>query len=401
MKPWEEYQDTPNNTPENAPWLEYQDEGVKEQPTQPKELNLLGNIYTRPAAAIRGAIQNPLHPIQGYIQGALQPEKIPTMQQKFLDWYWNKVGKTTEKMTPPQAKIHTGIMAIPGFGVSALGYGADILTNPGELLTTMGAGAVSKAVAPTKVGQAIQRFFTKERKFLKFGKRAVQDIVEKAVRGKTSIFGQMNDKYEKLFDEIKEGSTKIDDIADAVNTARVNAFPNSAIERKMTQLSERLENFNEMSAPQLQKMKQEVGKILSKNIWSGQARANPEQHFVKEVYKSINDALARIGGEKYTGLAKEYKDFINMVDEVNSVLLQRGKPTDIKLARRLGFSLSTPQREALEKLNWMLPPEQQFMQDFLAWRRGQMLKYLIGGLGLGGLGLGIKKRIAETIPSGE
>lgn len=366
---------------------------LDEQPiTQTPQLNIWGNIYTRPASALRSALYHPSHPIQEYIKGALEPTKIPTPQQVLLKKYWETL--PPEQVNPLSLAVHT----LGGFPVSALGYGLNIVTNPAELLTMWGTSKAIQTIAPTKVGQAIGRFFTKERKFLKFGKRAVQDIAEKVAQGQTKIFGEFNQKYENLFNEIKEGSTQIDDVTDAINTARINAFPNSGVERKMTELSDRLENFNELSANQLQSMKQEVRKILPKNVWLGQIRANPEQHFVKEVYKSINTALARIGGEKYTGLSQEYKDFSNMIDEINSVILQRGKPTDIRLRGRfgLGMGLSTPQREALEKLNWMLPNKEQFLQDFLAWRRGQLLKLGLGATLGAGIGLGVRGKIAET-----
>ena len=96
-----------------------------------------------------------------------------------------------------------------------------------------------------------------------------------------------------------------------------------------------------------------------------------------EIYHRINDGLERIGGEKYLGLSKEYREFMNMADDINAVILEGGRPGEAKLRGsfwRPGGNLTYRQSEALKQLNNQLPPKMQFWQDFGAWKRGQYLK---------------------------
>ena len=118
---------------------------VLESDYQHGERNVLGNIFERPAAAIRAAIQG-----KGYTSGAVNPTNVPRFQDVALDAYYDKVpdfpGKT-----------------LLGNVVSAGGMAADIATDPSSLIGIMGGlspttKTAAQAVMATKPAQAVSRF---------------------------------------------------------------------------------------------------------------------------------------------------------------------------------------------------------------------------------------------------
>jgi len=121
------------------------------------------NVVDRPSAAVRGGIQamapGGQTPLEGYFQGTHQPESVPKFQDIALDKYWQGVG-TKQQEAPPTIPQH-----LMGYGVSAAGMGADILTNPAEMLATLTPfSPMGKAIGGTKPMQRLGGTLTKERK---------------------------------------------------------------------------------------------------------------------------------------------------------------------------------------------------------------------------------------------
>jgi len=114
--------------------------------------NIMGNISERPAAAIRSALQG-----QGYTAGAINPTNVPNFQDLLLRAYYEKT---------PNFAGKTLLGNIP----SAVGLGADILTNPADMALLLlpkvpvgGGKSLGQAVMSTSPAQSFQRWLTKER----------------------------------------------------------------------------------------------------------------------------------------------------------------------------------------------------------------------------------------------
>jgi hypothetical protein len=125
---------------------------VPESNYQQGERNLVGNIFERPAAAIRSGLQG-----KGYAEGAVNPTGVPTFQQLAL-----------EKFAPKTSSVVANFMG--GLIPSTLGLVADIATNPADLLTMLvgkapvgGGKNLGQVVSATKPMQELGKFLTKER----------------------------------------------------------------------------------------------------------------------------------------------------------------------------------------------------------------------------------------------
>jgi len=166
------------------------------------ERTFLGDIFERPGAAIRSALMG-----QGYKQGALYPENVPTFQQKAL-----------ETMAPNTAS--TMVNFLGGLPASSLGFAADIATNPAEILTTVLGGGSSGKLKGTKIGE----FATKERStprqiFRKYlseggveGKRQslkwqMEDLNKKSTQAISEIRNVSKSKSNIIRDSIKEADS--------------------------------------------------------------------------------------------------------------------------------------------------------------------------------------------------
>lgn len=108
------------------------------------ERNIIGNIFERPAAAIRSAIRG-----EGYAAGAINPTNVPTFQEEAL--------KQFSPQTESVAKNFIG-----GIPASIGGLAADTLTNPAQVLTMLlgkvpvgGGKNLGGVVASSKSGKAI------------------------------------------------------------------------------------------------------------------------------------------------------------------------------------------------------------------------------------------------------
>ena len=116
--------------------------------------NILGQVFNTPGAAIRSAILG-----QGFRKGATQPSQVPTFQDLAM-------GAFNKNMPPPRNPLEYGAQFAGGMGAGALGMGADVLTNPANLLAMLvgkapigGGKTLGQVATQTKPAQAIGRFF--------------------------------------------------------------------------------------------------------------------------------------------------------------------------------------------------------------------------------------------------
>lgn len=179
------------------------------------ERNILGNIFERPAAAVRGGILSTAKGegfLKGYKQGAILPQTVPTFQETGLRKYY----EGTEK--PSMLKV------AGGFGVSVAGLAADVLTNPADLLalligkTPVGKGrTLGGVLGETKPVQAVGRFLTKERGIPGRGKlqeinqafKNVKNPVEFAKKVRANLFQskkQVGDAFEEGVRSLSEAN---------------------------------------------------------------------------------------------------------------------------------------------------------------------------------------------------
>ena len=328
---------------------------------QQGERNILGNIFERPAAAIRSGLMG-----TGYEAGAINPTNVPTFQDVALQKYYDRVG--------------TGIpQQIGGLGVSTLGYAADIAINPAEMLSMYFGGKAIKAIAQTPVGATVGRFLTKPRKFFKFGRDAVLDTATKGVAGIDKLDDIAGKKYEKELMEIKGETSNLQPITDAIIETKAT-FPDEKFPM-LTKVEDRLAKTKSLDAVELRNLKQEIKRIIPKGIFKGTVDATPQQVYQLRVYNAIDDALVELGGDKYIGMKKDYSDWKIIASDSYRALTERGRPSDVRLRNWFGYGLPRREFKALEKVSGMLPPKEQFMHDFLAWKRGQAAKVTAGGFG--------------------
>lgn len=133
----------------------------------PDKPGIMKRVFEIPSAAVRSAIQG-----KGYTKGALHPEKVKTFQEIALD--------EVNKMLPEKSGVMTRY--ITGTIPSAVGLAADIATNPAEMALSLAGGMATKAIAPTKAGQAVGKFMNKPRYIRPTGKDALKLAEEKAVK---------------------------------------------------------------------------------------------------------------------------------------------------------------------------------------------------------------------------
>lgn len=91
---------------------------IPESEYQLGQRNIAGNIFERPGAAIRSALQG-----KGYVAGAMNPTNVPNFQDLAI--------KASQQTTSPVAN------AALGFIPSAVGLAADMVTNPADMLTAL------------------------------------------------------------------------------------------------------------------------------------------------------------------------------------------------------------------------------------------------------------------------
>jgi len=214
------------------------------------ERNIAGNIFERPAAAVRGGILSAAKgesPLKGFQRGSIDPSKVPTFTE------------LSQKAPVPQIVPFTGRKGIIGTGQNILAGAerfqkglqrdiaatvADIGTNPAEALLSILTAGVSKTIP----GQAVGRFLTKERgivgrgilrKLLRTKRKLKGDV---PIPAKEQVAGQIKTKGKLKAEElqgVKERSSGIvEDITNQIVETRVSRT--KALEKAKTQLEKKI-----------------------------------------------------------------------------------------------------------------------------------------------------------------
>jgi rare lipoprotein A len=169
------------------------------------ERNILGNIFERPGAAIRSALQG-----KGYVEGAVNPTNVPTFQELAI--------QASQQTTSPIANAALGM--IP----STLGLAADMVTSPTDVLTSVIPGLkpvqmAGKVIASTKPAQAITKIATTpieqlmrptSEQLSQRVSKVVKDGVEKAIR--PSVIGKKTATQQASY--FKKAESVVNDVLD-------------------------------------------------------------------------------------------------------------------------------------------------------------------------------------------
>lgn len=216
------------------------------------------------------------------------------------------------------------------------------------------------------------------------GKKTAQAIAQKADKGFDAISEELGKKYENLFNGIK-GTTSVDDLTNTISNT-LDEYPEAAnsgrIKKILTRLNEIKNSGNQVTATDLHNLKQEIRSTIPRSVWSGMSDADAMQTAKMDIYWKINDKLGQMGGEKYTALNQEYRNFKQAEKLARKFFYEQGIPSD----KNVNSSMSRLSRDAVRGLSSKLPGKEKFAQDFEAWRRGQIAKKL--ALGGGGIVLG-------------
>jgi hypothetical protein len=130
---------------------------VSESDYKKGKRNIMGNVFERPGAAIRSAIQG-----KGYVEGAVNPTNVPKFQDQILNAYYKNTPNFPFKQT---------LGNIP----SVIGLAADTLTEPANLIPMVAGMSPTvqrgmKAVSQLEPAQAFARFLNKEREVVNLTK---------------------------------------------------------------------------------------------------------------------------------------------------------------------------------------------------------------------------------------
>jgi len=169
--------------------------------------NIVGNIFERPAAAIRSGLMG-----RGYVQGAMNPGNVPTFQDEILKAYYQRT---------PNFPGKTALGNIP----SAVGLAADTVTNPADMALALagklpGVQNAIKGIRGTSPAQKFEQWMSKERnimasrpqimtnKWLVDKARSVKTVVDDTLAGfrsqYKSILGKNEGKIVKGLEGIPE-----------------------------------------------------------------------------------------------------------------------------------------------------------------------------------------------------
>jgi len=202
------------------------------------------------------------------------------------------------------------------------------------------------------------------------GKKTAQVIAEKADKGIDKLSQTLSNKYDNMFSKIGKGEVPNDNVFNAIRQA-IDTFPEGSGAGKLQKIADRLANEENITATELHNLKQEISKLIPKSVWNGTQDANAIQNAYENIYWTITKELEKLGGEQYSGLTDEYRNFKLAERLARKVFYRQGVPSEYAVAKGI---YDIPTQRAVRGLSTQLPPEEQFAQDFEAWRRGQAFK---------------------------
>ena len=229
------------------------------------------------------------------------------------------------------------------------------------------------------------------------GRKTAQGLAEKADKGMEKLSQGLSDKYDDVFSNVK-GKVATQDIADDIQNT-IDEFPEGANVGKLKSILKRIQGteekpITEISAKDLFNIKKEISKTIPKSIWNGVSDADAITNSKEQLYWKLTQKLEDLGGDEYKGLTAEYKNFKQAERLARKMFYRQGVPSNVPL----GGTYDIPTQRAVRGLSSQLPQEEQFAQQFEAWRRGNTIKKIASNpriwevLGLGGLGYGLLRR---------
>jgi hypothetical protein len=353
------------------------------------ERNIIGNIFERPGAAIRSAIQG-----KGYGAGALNPTNVPMFQDQMLNAYYKKAGVNPLSLAG-------------GSLVSAGGLAADVLTNPADVLAMIagkapGVKAITKAIGETAPAQAFSRFLNKERQVANLTKhfpKVMTDnwIVDKAKNVKSAVdetVQAVRTEFSSIF------KPHVDTI---IGANKLKAIPKSLLDD--------MEIGDKVTIGQLWEARDTLLSQISDPTW---AKADTlkrlklkEEDLLNGVKKLKAVVLNSVPTEtrkallkldpKYTEILNYGKKLIKTVYEPTTGTYKTGSLINV-----YSNPNSAGAREAFKKFSTYNNKISQVTKDIKKFTGRQSLKKIAGVAGAtgiigGGLAYGLRKKISQPI----
>lgn len=354
------------------------------------ERNIVGNIFERPGAAIRSALMG-----KGYTAGALNPANVPKFQDVALNAYYNKL---------PNFPGKTMLGNIP----SAAGLAADILTEPSALIPTVAGMSptirgAAKAIGATDPAQAFARFLNKERSVADVTKhfpklmtdnwlvnraKTVKLAVDEAVTGVRKEFASIFEPHKKLAvssDTLNAiPKTLLDDMGIKKDTATVGQLWD-ARDNLLTQISDATWNKSET----LKRLKLKESDLMDS---------------VSKLKAAVLNSVPKETRNTLLKLDPKYTEIINLGKELSSKVYKPSTNTykTSSLVNVYSNPKSSDARVAFKQFQKYNDKIGQVTKDIKKYVGRQTFKKFAAatvgtGLVLGGLSLGLRRKIAEPL----
>lgn len=353
---------------------------IPKQDFEAGERNVLGNIFDRPGAAIRSALQG-----KGYVEGATNPTNVPKFQDQWLDNYYSMVGKQMSNMAPLEANIHNAIMSIPGLAISAAGLAADVATNPADVLGMLVGKSPAKSFSETGIAKKDVGSLLKYETNLKQA-------------GKTKV------ALDTVRDTLgKAKSLAIQEVADVPTDLKFNTLSQrvvNAIKDPLYQVNFTPEGGVEQTVGNLDKVAEAVGDLIhSPKVW--EEAPNKELAMIKKFYGETREAMkkaAKSVGKPIDQSLEDYHKFMGNYNLINKKIQDSaGNAMGNKLKTVFRLGAEPAYKEAFKEVSKISPEVKDVMKSMQ--HRG-LLKDLLK-IGSAGLLLERAAYVGRRITSGE
>lgn len=208
------------------------------------------------------------------------------------------------------------------------------------------------------------------------GKKTAQAIAAKADKGFDALSDELSKKYETLFSKVK-GTASVDDISASIANT-LDEYPQATSSGKIGKILDRLSELKKsgknLTATELNNLKQEIRVTIPKGVWNGTIDPDAMQTAKLDIYWKINNELSNLGGDEYKALNQEYRMFKQSEKLARKFFYEKGQVSDANV----GAKASKTSMDAVKSLSSKLPDKEKFAQEFEAWRRGQTAKKVIG-----------------------
>lgn len=309
------------------------------------------------------------------LSGKIELKKEPEAQrQSFIGW-------ATSPLVPKESVLKSTIGQVMAGSVPVVQVGGALIPQPfsgvipPNIRKGMGAELISNETSPLALASnflAIKGMQASKvvPNLIKFGgEKAAQEIAEAADRGFKSVGKAMSNKYENLFNNIKEGAVSNSSLFEKMRSV-VDSYPEAAGVPKLKSIMSRLADQDNISAKELHALKQVVRKSIPQSVWNGSAEADAIQNSMRDVYFEITDTLGKIGGKEYESLSKEFRSVKESERLAKKMFYKSGVPSNEALSNKM----DVPTKRALKTLNDALPSDEKFLNQFNAWKRGESVK---------------------------